>query len=282
MDLWWQGHANKEWCLSLAAVLMWYIWKCRNGVLFEHKLSLPWLVCKKAAEYFHEFSSANSMDTTAVILNGEGSSNSWRKPPHGMFKINVDGSWKKGQSKGGYGIVIRDSRGLFVAASIGVFPWCASSLVAEALAFRHGILLGSHLGLGSILIESDAQLMVNMLHGKVAISQEVEVIIHDIQVLSRNFHCCSYSFVRRVSNKVAHVLAGKGVNGSGSCLWTASPLLCVKVAFSKEARESCFVVKSADHSPMEMKEYGSILLANNYWGHLTPKCKHVKQIWKGL
>ncbi|XP_058179988.1 uncharacterized protein LOC131298523 [Rhododendron vialii] len=105
------------------------------------------------------------------------------------------------------------------------FPWCASSLVAEALAFRHGILLGSHLGLGSVIIESDAQLMVNMLHGKAAISQEVEVIIHDIRVLSRNFHCCSYSFVRRASNKVAHVLAGKGVNGSGSCLWTeSSPL----------------------------------------------------------
>ncbi|XP_058180137.1 uncharacterized protein LOC131298679 [Rhododendron vialii] len=159
----WKGHANKEWCLSLAALLMWYIWKCRNGVLFEHKFSLPWLVCKQAVEYFQEYFSTKSLDTTTVILNGEGSPNSWRKPSDEMFKINVDGSWKKGVSRGGYGIVIRDSKGLFVSDSIGVFPWCASSLVAEAVAFRHGILLGSHIGLGSVIIESDAQLMVNTL-----------------------------------------------------------------------------------------------------------------------
>lgn len=130
---------------------MWYIWTCRNGILYEHKLSLPGVVCKRAVGYFQEYLPANYLDATVVVLNGKGSSNLWRRPPDGMFKINVDRSWKKGVSGGGYGEVIRDSRGIFVAASFGPSPWCASSLVAEAMAIWQGILLGTQLGLGQCL-----------------------------------------------------------------------------------------------------------------------------------
>lgn len=136
MELWWQDQSNKDWCLSVAMVLMWYIWKCRNEAIFEHKLSLPGVVCKRAVEYLHEFLVANSLNTTTVVSNEEGATSSWIRPPDGMFKINVDGSWKKELGKGGYDIVFRDSKGFFAAVSMGVLQWFASSFVAEALAIR--------------------------------------------------------------------------------------------------------------------------------------------------
>ncbi|XP_058219586.1 uncharacterized protein LOC131330099 [Rhododendron vialii] len=225
MELWWHNHANKNWCMSMAAVMMWFIWKCRNGAIFEQKLSLPGMICKRTVEYLQEFLSANSLGPAPVISCGEGRLSLWLRPPAGTFKINVDGSWKKGLMRGGFGIVIRDFRVCFVAASMGFFQWCASSLVAEALAIRQGILLGSQLGLGSVILESDAQLLVNMLNGQAAVSQEVEVVIHDVQVLSNNFHCSSFSFVRRTINNVAHVLAGEGFCGLGYSRWTESPPL---------------------------------------------------------
>ncbi|XP_058215721.1 uncharacterized protein LOC131326849 [Rhododendron vialii] len=180
---------------------------CRNGALFDHKLALPGVVCKWAMEYLQEFLSANSLNPLNIVSSGEGAANSWIRPSDGIFKIKVDGSWKEDMGKGGYGIVVRDYRGLFVAASMGFSQWCASSSIAEALAIRQGVHLGFQLGLGSIFVERDAQLLVKMLNGQVTTNQEVEMIIHDIQALSKNFQCCGFSFVRRTGNSVAHVLA---------------------------------------------------------------------------
>ncbi|XP_058216716.1 uncharacterized protein LOC131327582 [Rhododendron vialii] len=185
-------------------------------------------------EYLQEFLSANSLNPLNFVSSGEGAANSWIRPPDGIFKINVDGSWKKDMGKGGYGIVVRDYRGLFVAASMGFSQWCASSLVAEALAIRQGVHLGFQLGLGSIFVESDAQLLVKMLNGQITTNQEVEMIIHDIQALSKNFQCCSFSFVRRTGNSVAHVLASKGLSGSGYSLWTESPPLWLLGPLSRD------------------------------------------------
>ncbi|XP_058211492.1 uncharacterized protein LOC131323663 [Rhododendron vialii] len=120
------------------------------------------------------------------------------------------------------------------ANSLGPAPWCASSLVAEALAIRQGILLGSQLSLGSVILESDAQLLMNMLNGQAAVSQEVEVVTHDVQVLSNNFHCCSFSFVRRTVNNVAHVLADEGFCGLGYSCWTESPPLWLLDPLSRD------------------------------------------------
>ncbi|XP_058222863.1 uncharacterized protein LOC131332577 [Rhododendron vialii] len=226
--------SNKEWRMSVAAVLMWYIWKCRNRALFDHKLALPGVVCKWAMEYLQEFLSAKSLNPLNIVSSGKGAANSWIKPPDGIFKINVDGSWKKDMGKGGYGIVVRDYRGLFVVASVGFSKWCASSLVVEALAIRQSVHLGFQLGLGSIFVESDAQLLVKMLNGQVTTNQEVEIIIHDIQALSKNFQCYGFSFVRRTGNSVAYVLASKGLSGSGYSLWTESPPLWLLGPLSRD------------------------------------------------
>ncbi|KAI8528382.1 hypothetical protein RHMOL_Rhmol12G0144500 [Rhododendron molle] len=72
-----------------------------------------------------------------------------------------------------------------------------------------------------------------MLNGQVATKQEVEVIIHDTQVLSKNFQCWSFSFVRRAGNNVAHVLEGKSLSGSGYSLWTEFPSLWLLGSLSR-------------------------------------------------
>lgn len=34
VEVQWQNKGNKDWCSALAAVMLWFIWKCRNGVVF--------------------------------------------------------------------------------------------------------------------------------------------------------------------------------------------------------------------------------------------------------
>ncbi|KAI8524594.1 hypothetical protein RHMOL_Rhmol13G0161100 [Rhododendron molle] len=42
------------------------------------------------------------------------------------------------------------------------------------------------------------------------------------KALSKNFQVCSFSFVRRSCNTVAHELAGRGLRDLGFSLWTDS------------------------------------------------------------
>lgn len=128
----------------------------------------------------------------------------------------MDGAWRKDSDEGGYGIVIRDCRGIFVGALMGKQRWCSRPAVAETVAIREAVRLGSQLGLGSVVMESDAQTVVNMINREISTSQELGTIIHDIKALGKCFQVCSFSFVRRSCNTVAHELAGRGLSGLGS------------------------------------------------------------------
>lgn len=84
-------------------------------------------------------------------------------------------------------MIIRNVGGDFVAASSGHLHWHTSLTLVEALAIRMGILLGLELGLlHSVILESDSQMVINMLNGLVVVSQEV-VFVHDIKSLASGF-----------------------------------------------------------------------------------------------
>lgn len=146
----------------------------------------------------------------------------WQQLTECFFKINVDGAWRKESGDGCFGAMIRDSRGSFVGdimgklswcmirdsrgsfvgAIMGKLSWCASPAVIEAMAIRSGILLGSQLGLTSVVVESDAKAVINMINGQIVTSQELGVLIHDVQALGRSFQVCSFSFACRSCNMV--------------------------------------------------------------------------------
>ncbi|KAI8567406.1 hypothetical protein RHMOL_Rhmol02G0119500 [Rhododendron molle] len=126
----------------------------------------------------------------------------------------MDGAWRKDSGDGGYRVVIRDNWGSFVGALMGKQRWCSSPAVAESAAIRAAVRLGISFDLGSVVIESDAQAVVNMVNGPISTSQDLGTIIHDINALSKSFQVCSCSFVRRSCNTVAHEVAGRGLMNS--------------------------------------------------------------------
>lgn len=180
-------------------------------------------VCKRAVDCLQEFMAANPLVVASGASRGEWSNNLWVRPPGGFIKINVDGAWSKDSREGGYRVVARDERGKFVAATMGKISGFSSASVVEAAAFWEGIKLGSQLGMEAVIIEGDAQAVVKMINGDVAMNQELEVLVHDIKTLSRNFQVCSFSFAHRTCNLVAHELARHGSIGVSSSLWTDTP-----------------------------------------------------------
>lgn len=127
----WQNAANKGELLSLAAMLLWQIWKCRNGASFDDKITIPEVVSKRAVSHLREHIAANQLN---AAHNGDSTNThnehirpeaSWRKPGVDFYKINVDVVWNKERLKGSVGAVIRNCRGDFIAATI----WMESRVV---------------------------------------------------------------------------------------------------------------------------------------------------------
>ena len=85
---------------------------------------------------------------------------SWKKPPMGVYKINVDGATSERGRKSSIGVIIRDFKGEAAAGLCRLLPGNFSVLETETLAVEAGILLAKDLGLQQIIIESDSLLAV--------------------------------------------------------------------------------------------------------------------------
>jgi ribonuclease HI len=78
-------------------------------------------------------------------------------PEAGYFKINSDGATFDGGRGAGMGVVIRDHAGSFTAGFSCRTDGSFSAEVVEILAIQEGCLLARDLGLSNIIVESDAQ-----------------------------------------------------------------------------------------------------------------------------
>ena len=121
-------------------------------MVHESVCQLPnqiWKFAKRYLQDYKEASSSFGKDKTCVT-------SSWRPPPARVFKINVDGATSENGRNSSVGVIIRDSKGMTVAASANYLLGQFSVLETETLAVECGILLAREMGLVQIIIETDA------------------------------------------------------------------------------------------------------------------------------
>ncbi|KAM1576011.1 hypothetical protein ACFX10_032382 [Malus domestica] len=80
----------------------------------------------------------------------------WLAPLSGKLKLNVEGAWDANTKLGGYGSVVFDNRGCFVATKCDHFLNACSLLLAKAMAFRALLVWLSAGGFHDLFIESDS------------------------------------------------------------------------------------------------------------------------------
>jgi len=135
-----------------------------------------------------------------------------------MHKINVGGATSNDGRPSAIGVVIRDCRGVVVAASAKLLLAQYEVDVTEALAIEEGILLARQKMLKQVIIESDSFLVVdaissNSRHG------DLRPIIQGILLLSSSFDIWKVKHLKREYNKVAHELAKSARESKTSLTW---------------------------------------------------------------
>ena len=199
---------------ELAVIAAWYIWWQRRqsvkGIQLQNAEKTALSIKVLATNYIRYF----KPNGPARKIDGL-----WKKPVHGMIKINVDAAFQSETLSGASGAVARDERGDFVAAACWFLPNITDVDSVELITIRNGMFLANQIGCSRVMFESDSSFAVeaiNQLDGylgpEVAIIAECKNLMLDYEKISFN-HCF------REANMVADEIAKYSFSNRASVVW---------------------------------------------------------------
>ncbi|XP_016177823.1 uncharacterized protein LOC107620121 [Arachis ipaensis] len=207
-----------ELCSSRVGFLVWEVWKARNQAVHHRSKPSPLLVIQNAKQMEIDF--ANVVEEPAISSNHDRRTDrrvTWRPPPPGWIKCNVDAAFREVYSGGATAAVFRDHAGSLLTASNHRIA-ASSPLAAEAFAVREALIMAKNFQLDRIIFESDSLILIQALKSKASIA-EIQVILDDILELVRSITNCGFTWVPREGNGLAHEVARLTADGSLQQNW---------------------------------------------------------------
>lgn len=143
----------------------------------------------------------------------------WYPPVQGVTKINVDASFTEAIHEGATGAGVRDHNGQLIIAQALWYSHTSSAFSLEAIAIRDGARLACDMGLQHVIIESDAQAVVQLWKNQGGGRSEIAGILQEIDDISKVFQSFTVSFIGRGANELAHLCAARVSSDRRRCLW---------------------------------------------------------------
>jgi ribonuclease HI len=132
----------------------------------------------------------------------------WEKLQDNSVKVNLDGAYNKVTGSGGWGFIIRDSHGTFVAAGTGKACHLRDPLHAETVACSAAIKGVRKAGARRVIFESDSSNLLKALNSQDYDRSSTGARVRDARKnCSLHFDSVTFSFCRRACNSAAHELA---------------------------------------------------------------------------
>lgn len=108
---------------ELSLMVIWMLWKNRNDGLWNGKQLMPQDLLIRTEGWLQEYHKCHKSGTKKSMKVQQ----KWRRPGVDWVKCNFDGAWIHQGSRGGFGAVLRDHMGDFVAAVAGPLGWTGSA-----------------------------------------------------------------------------------------------------------------------------------------------------------
>ncbi|XP_028949343.1 uncharacterized protein [Malus domestica] len=148
----------------------------------------------------------------------------WQFSDSERIKCNFDGAWDEKGSVGGFGIVVRNSEGGFMAAKAIKEEGVRSTLHAEAADARAVMLFLRKWGTERVQVAGDALLVTSAIQNAgAALSGHYGQLFEDTRQLLQGFKQWKVTFGRRETNKVVHRLARFSLTIDHSVFWFEEP-----------------------------------------------------------
>ncbi|XP_065868718.1 uncharacterized protein [Euphorbia lathyris] len=147
----------------------------------------------------------------------------WKPPDSGSLKCNIDGAIFKELGSSGMGAVIRDEVGTFLFCSSSFIPSTKEPRVIEALAIRTSMIWLATMRYTNVEFESDAKMVVDAIQSEKQDISEFGSLIHDCRAILRSNSSFKLSFISRLANRAAHLVARQSCSNASDFLSTMVP-----------------------------------------------------------
>lgn len=226
----WFGHNLSSLCTEkqiMLAMLCWALWEARNQKIWNNINLTPRAIVEGARSLWTSWSEAQVQPPKSSQPSFDRQCK-WKKPQSGWIKANVDASLKTSMNRMGFGCVLRDENGSFIAAKCT--PWKGNFQVkeAEAIGVREALSWIKQLGYSYVEVEMDAANVLQEINHPFMFSPS-SILIHDIKEIARSIPQANFSFVKRSANTVAHELARAACSMSECNVWFFNPLLSFSI-----------------------------------------------------
>ena len=203
--------------LEIFFATAWSVWLNRNKVVHESGGSSPSQIWNIARRTHEDYCDA----IACYFLKQQPLDVGWVAPPPEFYKINVDGATAGERNMSCAGVVIRDCRGLVIAASSKVLNGAYVAEITEALTVEEGVRLAKELDLPQVIIESDSVMVVDAISSGNC-NGELGSLVQGFLELLRSFKSWKMKHLKRVYNMAAHDLAQAAKASGISQLWRGS------------------------------------------------------------
>ena len=148
-----------------------------------------------------------------------------QRPLPGFVKCNIDATVFREEGKSSWGIVVRDSQGLFLHAASRVVNGVFHVRELETMGLREALSWIKQLGFKQVIFETDSLQVVQALQNRDADFSEFGALIKDCLFLLQGEHYSSVVFTKRQNNVVAHILARNAIRHSDFMVWNDPPVV---------------------------------------------------------
>ncbi|XP_019190315.1 PREDICTED: uncharacterized protein LOC109184732 [Ipomoea nil] len=216
------GFAKINEAMVMAAVF-WTIWQARNEAVWNDRT--PVATSARDSMLRNQQLRLATYVTPRCAPGAMDINQQWSLPPINVLKCNVDAAtFEDGV---GFGAVIRDWNGRFIAAKSGRLNGENDPFIAEVLAAKEALTWIKEQGLNNIILESDCLLFCNAFHSRSVDFSYVGLYIKQCRSIAMDIGIVHVSHVRRSANRVAHELARATGSMAGSVVWTQVPPSCI-------------------------------------------------------
>ncbi|KAJ9135374.1 hypothetical protein P3X46_032565 [Hevea brasiliensis] len=194
-------HEDDKKLSQLLVYLFWFIWKARNGLVFEQQSWTFQEINAKAELALNEFLVSN-LDDSPFPNNPIVRPPHWLPPPLSAIKINFDASVDINRNMGSLAAIVCNVSGKILGWFCKRPKGITDPTMLEAMACREAILLAKNKGLPNVVIEGDAKAIISYANVS-AVPLVLQGIFHDTALLSSSFSPVSFTFASRKCNCVS-------------------------------------------------------------------------------
>ena len=151
----------------------------------------------------------------------------WSNPPDGVFKVNWDTALAKDQSGIGVGVIIRDGKGLVIAALSRTVHACLDPLTVEATIALHAVELCRDVGVQNLILEGDSMVVVKAIESRGQKNHYYGQIIEDICLVLSSRRSWSVCHTKWEANGAAHGLAKEATRYIIDKIWLEDTSSCI-------------------------------------------------------